>query len=62
MEEYIDIVAGSKTTMTRFWQTKDIGGRDIEPIPLVKIEQDKHVIVLTKRHFEIAMEKWFTKK
>ena len=62
MEEYINVVAGSRTEMTRIWQTKDEANRDIEPIPLVKIDQSGHVVVLTERHLRIALEKWFSKE
>ena len=62
METCGGIACGNETKMTRIWQNKDLCGRNIKPVPLIKCEQNGNTVILTERHFEIAYQKWFNKR
>jgi len=54
-----NVVIGLVTTMTRIWRTKDPLGNNILPEAEIQIEQNGNKVVITKRHLEIALAKWF---
>jgi len=56
---YEGIACGNETKMTRIWEETDFLGRKIRPVPVIKCEQDGNTVILTKRHFEVAFQKWF---